>query len=94
MDLSLKISELSGGQSHMLRINGCARPLILHSLFSALDKLDFGDGKVAGAYCLLTVWSGSLCVRVRESLHVTISEGSTAAKRVQLSHSALFALAH
>lgn len=48
VDLSLKISELSGGQSHMLRINGCARPLILHSLFSALDKLDFGDGKVAG----------------------------------------------
>lgn len=48
MDLSLKISELSGGQSHMLRINGCARPLILRSLFSALDKLDFGDGKVAG----------------------------------------------
>lgn len=47
MDLSVKISELSGVQSHMLRINGSSRPLILHSFFSALDKLDFGDGKVA-----------------------------------------------
>lgn len=47
MDLSVKISELSGGQSHMLRINGRSGPLILHPLFSALDKLDFGDGKVA-----------------------------------------------
>lgn len=47
MDLSLKISELPDGQSHMLRINGRPRPLIPRSLFSALDKLDFGDGKVA-----------------------------------------------
>lgn len=50
MDLSVKISELSGGQSHMLRINGRTGPLILHPLFSALDKLDFGDGKVAWAF--------------------------------------------
>lgn len=49
MDLSLKISELPGRQSHMLRINDWARPLIPRALFSALDKLDFGDGKVAGA---------------------------------------------
>lgn len=46
MDLSVKISELSGGQSHMLRINGRSGPLIPSSLFSGLDKLDFGDGKV------------------------------------------------
>lgn len=53
VDLSVKISELSGGQSHMLRINGCSGPLILHPLFSALDKLDFGDGKVARPFVSL-----------------------------------------
>lgn len=47
VDLSVKISELSAPQSHMLRINGRSGPLILLPLFSALDKLDFGDGKVA-----------------------------------------------
>lgn len=53
VDLSAKISELSGGQSHMLRINGSSGPLILHPLFSALDKLDFGDGKVARPFVSL-----------------------------------------
>lgn len=53
VDLSVKISELSGGQSHMLRINGRCGPLILHPLFSALDKLDFGDGKVAWPFVSL-----------------------------------------
>lgn len=53
VDLSVKISELSGGQSHMLRINGCFGPLMMHPLFSALDKLDFGDGKVAWPFVSL-----------------------------------------
>lgn len=53
VDLSVKISELSGGQSHMLRINGRSGPLILHPLFSGLDKLDFGDGKVAWPFVSL-----------------------------------------
>lgn len=53
VDLSVKISELSGGQSHMLTINGRSGPLILHPLFSALDKLDFGDGKVAWPFVSL-----------------------------------------
>lgn len=53
VDLSAKISELSGIQSHMLRINGSSGPLILHPLFSALDKLDFGDGKVARPFVSL-----------------------------------------
>lgn len=52
MHVSVKISELSGGQSHMLRINGRSGPLIVRPLFSALDKLDFGDGKVARALCV------------------------------------------
>lgn len=52
MDVSVKISELSAGQSHTLRINGRRGPLIVQPLFSALDKLDFGDGKVAGALCV------------------------------------------
>ena len=90
MDLSVKISELSGVQSHMLRINGRHRPLILLALFSVLDKLDFGDGKVAGLLSLDRFWSSSLCARVRESLHVTTAAlaFSTAAHRDKLSHTA------
>lgn len=53
VDLSVKISELSAGQSHMLRINGRSGPLILLPLFSTLDKLDFGDGKVAWPFVSL-----------------------------------------
>lgn len=95
MDLSVKISELSGVQSHMLRINGSSRPLILHSFFSALDKLDFGDGKVAWPIVSWRFCSNSLFARVRESLHVTISARflPTAAERGKLSHTARILLA-
>lgn len=56
VDLSVKISELSGGQSRVVRINGRSGPLIPRSPFSGLDKLGFGDGKGRRALlCLLTV---------------------------------------
>ena len=57
----------------MLRINDGSRPLILNPLFSALDKLDFGDGKVASFIVSGPFRSNSLCSMVRESLHVTTS---------------------
>lgn len=89
MDLSVKISELSGGQSHMLRINGRSGPLILRPLFSALDKLDFGDGKVAWLFVCLDRFGAIHYGGVRESVHVSRQARFpvlTAAGGAQLSH--------
>lgn len=56
MDLSVKISELSGVQSHMLRINGSSRPLILHSFFLCPWQIGFWGWEGRLAHCLLAVF--------------------------------------
>lgn len=74
----------------MLRINGRSGPLILHPLFSALDKLDFGDGKVARPFVSLdrfgAIHYAAGWGKVSMWPNRPVSPLCTAAKRDQLSH--------
>lgn len=74
----------------MLRINGCSGPLILHPLFSALDKLDFGDGKVARPFVSLdrfgAIHYAAGWGKVSMWPDRPVSPLCTAAARDQLSH--------